>query len=108
MFVSTAPSVSPPSVRVLVANSTTITVQWGMVPCIHQNGPITGYSVRYGVIGSGNTQTVPVSGASQTQIMISNLLPSTTYSIQVAALNVVGIGVYSAGNNSLTPKTSEQ
>ena len=93
-----------PSVRVLVANSTTITVQWGMVPCIHQNGPITGYSVRYGVIGSGNTQTVPVSGASQTETTIS----STTYSIQVAALNVVGIGVYSAGNNSLTPEASEQ
>ena len=108
MLVSTAPFVSPPSVRVLVANSTTITVQWGMVPCIHQNGPITGYSVRYGVMGSGNTQTVPVSGASKTQIMISNLLPSTTYSIQVAALNVVGTGVYSAGNNSLTPETSEQ
>ena len=102
MFVSTAPFISPPSVRVLVANSTTISVQLGMVPCIHQNGPITGYSVRYGVIGSGNTQTVPVSGASQTQ------LPSTTYSIQVAAVNVVGIGVYSAGNNSLTPETSEQ
>ena len=42
-----------------------------------------------------SAHTVPVPGASQTEIMISNLMASTTYSIQVAAVNSVGTGVYS-------------
>ena len=77
--------------------STTITVQWGSVPCIHQNGDITGYSVRYGseavnVTGdsSGGTYTIP------------GLLSSTNYSIQVAAMNGAGTGEYSAAVDRLT------
>ena len=76
-------------------SSSTITVQWGEVPCIHQNGAITGYSVQYGVVGSGSTQTMTVSGASTTQTTISGLNPSTTYSIHIAAVNSAGTGVYS-------------
>ena len=91
----TAPSAPPPEVDVTDMTSTTITVQWGEVPCIHQNGAITGYSVQYGVMGSGNTQTVTVSGASTTQTTISGLMSSTTYSIRVAAVNSAGTGVYS-------------
>ena len=77
--------------------STTITVQWGSVPCIHQNGDITGYSVRYGseavnVTGdsSGGTYTIP------------DLIPSTNYPIQVAAINGAGTGDYSTAVNQLT------
>ena len=36
-----------------------------------------------------------VSGGSATEATISSLMPSTTYSIQVAAVNSAGIGVYS-------------
>ncbi|CAI8029949.1 Neogenin (Fragment), partial [Geodia barretti] len=90
-----APSVPPPGVTVTDVNSSSITVQWGSVPCIHQNGAITGYSVQYGVMGSGNTETVTVDGASTTQTTIPGVNPSTTYSIQVAAVNSAGTGVYS-------------
>ena len=77
--------------------SSTITVQWGEVPCIHQNGDITGYSVRYVVEGSGNTPlTMAVDGASVNETTIGDLIPSTTYSIQVAAVNSEGTGVYSS------------
>ena len=91
----TAPSAAPISVGESEVTSSTITVQWGPVNCIHINGDITGYSVRYGVQGSGNTQTSDVSGGSLTEATISSLMPSTTYSIQVAAVNSAGIGVYS-------------
>ena len=64
--------------------------------CIHRNGDITGYSVQYGEVGSGSTQTMPVSGGSATETIISGLMPSSTYSIQVAAVNSVGTGPYSA------------
>ena len=46
-------------------------------------------------MGSENTQTMSVSGATTTQITISGLTPSTNYSVQVAAENAGGIGVYS-------------
>ena len=36
-----------------------------------------------------------VSGDSVTEATISSLMPSTTYSIQVAAVNSAGIGVHS-------------
>ena len=97
MFLSIppAPSAAPTSVRVSAVTSSNITVHWGAVDCIHRNGDITGYSVRYGVQGSGSTETRNVSGGSATEVTISSLMLSTTYSIQVAAVNSVGIGVYS-------------
>ena len=60
-----APSAPPSSVRVSVESSTAISVQWGQVePCADRNGPITGYSVRYGEMGNGTTQNKAVSGDS--------------------------------------------
>ena len=75
--------------------STSITVQWGAVDCIHRNGDITGYSVRYGVHVNGSIQTVSVSGGGSTQTIIFGLTPSTNYSFEMAAVNSVGTGVYS-------------
>ena len=43
-----------------------------------------------------------VSGGSVTEATISNLIPSTTYFIQVAAVNRAGIGLYSRITNRLT------
>ena len=76
--------------------SSSITVQWGAVDCIHRNGDVTGFSVQYGVEGSGSTQTVSISGGSVTKATLSELTPSTTYSIEVAAVTGEDrIGVYS-------------
>ena len=95
MIFPPAPSAAPSDVS---ASSTfsSITVQWGAVDCIHRNGDITGYSVRYGIQGSGSTQTESVSGGEVTMTTISGLESSTTYSIEVAAVNSAGTGVYSA------------
>ena len=43
-----------------------------------------------------------VSGGSVTEATISSLNSSTTYSIQVAAVNSVGIGVYSVPVTAVT------
>ena len=99
----TAPSAPPSSVTVTGVTSSTISVQWGSVPCIHQNGDITGYSVQYEVMGSGNTQTEIVSGdSSGGMTTISGLIPSTNYSIEVAAVNSADTGVYS---DTITART---
>ena len=79
---------------VSAVNSTTITVQWEMVPCIHRNGDITGYSVQY--TGDRSTQIMYVTGASATRTTISDLRSSATYIIEVAAVNSDGTGIYSA------------
>ena len=97
------PSAPPTSFQVTGLTSSSITVQWGAVDCIHRNGDITGYSVRYGVQGSGSTQTESVSGGATTEATISGLTPSTSYVIDIAAVNSAGIGVYS---ESLTVETS--
>ena len=52
--------------------------------------------MRYRVQGSGSTHTVIVSGDSVTEATLSELIPSTTYSIEVAAVTGEDrIGVYS-------------
>ena len=75
--------------------TTTITVHWGPVVCLHHNGDIIGYSVQYREVGSVNFDTLFVSGDSVMIANILNLKPSTTYTVKVAAVNNAGNGVYS-------------
>ena len=75
-------------------NNTSITVQWEMVPCIHQNGDITGYRVQYEE-ADGISTTVSVSGGDVTEATITGLASTTNYSVQVAAVNDAGTGVFS-------------
>ena len=62
--------------------------------CIDRNGDITGYSVRYGVQGSGNTQTRDVSGGDMMTTTIVDLMPDTSYVVEVAGVNANGVGEY--------------
>ncbi len=91
-----APTAPPTSLSSSDVAFSSITVQWGAVDCIHRNGDITGYSVRYGVQGSGSTQTVSVSGGATTEATVSGLESTTNYSIEVAAVNNAGTGEYSS------------
>ena len=66
-----------------------------MEPCADQNGPITGYSVRYGVMGS-ESQLRPLLGdSSGGMTTISGLSRKTLYTVEVAAENSADVGVYS-------------
>ena len=51
--------------------------------------------MQHGVQGNMSTQIMNVSGGDTTEISITDLTPSTTYSIEVAAVNSAGTGVYS-------------
>ena len=86
--------------------SSSITVQWGAVNCIHHNGDITGYSVRYGVQGSDEgDRTVEMSSGDSRGGMyqISGLSAATVYTIEVAAVNSAGTGVFSNALIAETP-----
>ena len=92
MPIPPAPSAAPTlSVRKSEVTSSSITVQWREVPCIHRNGDITGYLVQYGVVDSGGTRNMSVSVDFNGGIyyVISNLEP---YTIKVAAVNSISIG----------------
>ena len=94
----TAPSAAPTSVSVSAVTSSSITVQWGVVDCIHHNGDITGYSVRYGVQGTAEgdrTFEMATGNSSGGIYTISELSPATVYTIEVAAVNNASTGVYS-------------
>ena len=72
---------------------------WGSVLCIHQNGNITGYSVQYRAVGSGEKDTMETS---ETEITLLRLTSETDYEISVAAVNTEGIGV-STNTSATTP-----
>jgi len=96
-----APSAAPTSVHTSDVTFSSITVQWGAVDCIHQNGNITGYSVRYWV-QRNSILSVNVSGGAAMALTLTGLSSSTTYSIDVAAINNAGVGKHS---DSITVKT---
>ena len=81
--------------------SSSITVQWEAVDCIHQNGDITDYSVQYNEVGSEIIRSLTVS---QDEVTITGLSSSTNYSIEVAAINSAGTGVFS---EDITTQTKE-
>ena len=91
----TVPSRGPTSIIPGNTTPTSITVHWQEVPCLHRNGEITGYIVQ--VIDSNDTLkgTVNVSNNAQ-KATVSGLTPSTLHTVQVAAVNIAGIGAYSS------------
>ena len=74
-----------------------IEVQWKPVNCTHRNGNVILYLVQYEALGSSNTIT-----AKGEQVTISNLMSSTTYSIEVAAVNSAGTGEFSPAIMAIT------
>ena len=68
-------------------------VLWLEVPCEHQNGDITGYFVEYKACGNETVMNITKFGV--IEITIFNLMSSTCYSFQVAAINSAGTGVFS-------------
>ena len=99
------PAAAPTNVGTLSGTFSSITVQWGAVDCIHRNGDITGYSVRYGVQGSGEgDRTVEMASGDSSggTYQIIGLSAATVYTIEVAAVNSAGTGDYSTLKNQLT------
>ena len=95
-----ASSAAPTSVRVSAVTSSSITVQWGAVDCIHHNGDITGYYMRYEVEGWSTSEIewgrYVTGGGSVTETTISvSITGFKVYKLRIAAVNSAGTGVYS-------------
>jgi hypothetical protein len=94
------PSAGPSHLEVSGVTSFSITLQWEEVECIHRNGNITGYLVQFRQADNDATFTVNMS-ESVTETTISKLIPNTTYTISIAAVNSVGTGK----STNITEKT---
>ena len=90
-----------------VMDSTTISVQWDEVPCLQQNSIITGYTVRYEPASGGEPSNEPITGTDR-MTSLTDLLPFTDYSIEVAAVNSNNdMGPFSTAVMEHTPAASE-
>ena len=65
------------------------------MPCVQQNGPITGYVVRYYATCDTGRNVQQNKSVVTTGDIIDSLTPDTEYVFQVAAVNVNGTGPFS-------------
>ncbi len=82
----------------MATDETSITVQWGAVPCIDRNSEITGYVLRYGEASSDQREEAVIAGSGDKggTSTITGLSPLTSYSIEVAAVSDSGIGPFAS------------
>ena len=74
-----------------------------MEPCIHHNGGITGYSVRYGELGTSDGEKSVQMVSKDSLTTICGLSKETVYTVEVAAETSAGTGVYSKPFTIETP-----
>ena len=65
-------------------------VEWGEVPCLDRNGVIIDYAVT--AKSSGGMEVTAAADIANRRATISNLSPSTQYTISVAAVNSIDSG----------------
>ena len=102
------PSGAPQSLEAMFVQSTEVSLRWKEVPCIQQNGPITGYVVWYYPTHGADGDVQQNKSVATTGGIIDGLTPNTEYAFQVAAVNVNGTGPLSEpimlGGNSKVNK----
>ena len=102
VIVAAAPSGIPGNISFSDVNLTSITVQWTELPCSDRNGEITGYTVEYSsTTPPPHTNTVTVSGSSNTRLVVCGLLPRTNYTFSVRARGAAN--TWSGTTSTATP-----
>jgi len=82
-------------VEVTFVQSTKVSLIWTGVPCVQQNGPITGYVVRYYATCGPDRDVQKTKSVVTTGSIIDCLTPNSEYAFQVAAVNTNGTGPFS-------------
>jgi len=72
-----------------------VSLNWTGVPRDQQNGPITGYVVRYYATCGDDRDVQQNMSVVTTGSNIDGLTPNTEYAFQVAAMNTNGTGPFS-------------
>ena len=90
IFLSTAPTLSVNDITISSVEARSMSVSWNEVPCIGQNGPITGYLLYY--TNTTFNDTVNITGGDNRQYILTGLTPYTNYTVTVRAYSDAGIG----------------
>ena len=81
-----APSGIVASLRVTATSTTSVTIEWGRVPCRDRNAEITHYTVIHIPVSGGEEVDILSSDVSSTnELPITGLIPRTAYTVQVRA-----------------------
>ena len=72
-----------------------------------RNGDVTGYVIRYTRVGSGVSQMITVDGGLRKSV-IPGVMAFTSYSVEVAAVNVNGTGPFSDPVTGLSGQDSKE
>jgi hypothetical protein len=91
-----------PTIGTPTAGDGSATVRWS-APTTDGGSAITGYKVRTFANGTALTPDTDVAGANATQTTIPGLTNGTDYAFEVAAVNSVGMGSFSARSATVTP-----
>ena len=71
-----------------------VSLSWREVVCVQQNGPVTGYVVRYYATCGASRAVRQNKSVVTTGDIIDGLTPNAEYVFQVAAVNVNGTGPF--------------
>ena len=93
-FAHSVPSGAPQLLEATFVQSTEVSLNWREVPCVQQNGPITGYVVRYYATCGPDRDVQKTKSVVTTGSIIDGLTPNTEYAFQVAAVNANGTGPF--------------
>ena len=93
-FAHSVPSGAPQSLEATFVQSTEVSLHWREVSCVQQNGPITGYVVRYYATCGPDRDVQQTKSVVTTGSIIDGLTPNTEYAFQVAAVNANGPGPF--------------
>lgn len=96
---SPEPSAPPQDIKCSSTSSTTLLVSWHPPPLESQNGVLSGYRVRYQLVGpsevgsdDGEPTEEPTVPATDEQVLLQRLEKWTQYHITVTAFTVIGPG----------------
>ena len=95
-----APSGAPKFLSNSSANLTSITIHWSDMECFDQNSEISGFAIKIRESTDFNSTTASTA-ADENMFTMSGLLPSTEYTIEIAAQGANKTGPY----NSITIST---
>ncbi|XP_037919149.1 protein sidekick isoform X4 [Hermetia illucens] len=94
-----APSGPPVGFVGSARSSSEIIIQWQPPLEEHRNGQILGYIIRYRLYGYNNSPwtTQNITNEAQRNYLIQELITWKDYTVQVAAYNNMGVGVFTEG-----------
>ena len=87
-----------------VSRSGVISVSWTAPVVPTGELPITGYSIRYHIRGSG-VSGYQYKSVVQSPAEVTGLLPGTEYQVYVASANAIGTGLYCCGSTVVIART---